>query len=136
MPVFGTMAARFNDDGVTALYQALVPALAAKGLKLASQAAAGDVKASSQRAIVPAERATWPRSPTRCAATTPTPRAGPIARERQSLRIPSSSLPAATRTRRLRRADRLEGRRAHRQAKKLLDMWPKTVELTPATSTW
>jgi methylmalonyl-CoA mutase len=25
MPVFGTMAARFNDDGVTALYQALVP---------------------------------------------------------------------------------------------------------------
>jgi methylmalonyl-CoA mutase len=25
MPVFGTMAARFNDDGVTALYQALLP---------------------------------------------------------------------------------------------------------------
>jgi methylmalonyl-CoA mutase len=25
MPVFGTMAARFNDDGVTALYQALTP---------------------------------------------------------------------------------------------------------------
>ena len=24
MPVFGTMASRFNDDGVTALYQALV----------------------------------------------------------------------------------------------------------------
>ena len=34
MPVFGTMAARFNDDGVTALYQALVPALTEKGLKL------------------------------------------------------------------------------------------------------
>jgi methylmalonyl-CoA mutase len=27
MPVFGTMAARFNDDGVTALYQALKPRL-------------------------------------------------------------------------------------------------------------
>ena len=27
MPVFGTQAARFNDDGVTALYQALVPRL-------------------------------------------------------------------------------------------------------------
>jgi methylmalonyl-CoA mutase len=26
MPVFGTMASRFNDDGVTALYQALKPA--------------------------------------------------------------------------------------------------------------
>jgi methylmalonyl-CoA mutase len=35
MPVFGTMASRFNDDGVTALYQALKPALAAKGLSLA-----------------------------------------------------------------------------------------------------
>ena len=32
MPVFGTMASRFNDDGVTALYQALLPRLAALGL--------------------------------------------------------------------------------------------------------
>jgi isobutyryl-CoA mutase len=35
MPVFGTMASRFNDDGVTALYQALKPRLAELGLKLA-----------------------------------------------------------------------------------------------------
>ncbi|HOL38214.1 MAG TPA: methylmalonyl-CoA mutase family protein, partial [Rubrivivax sp.] len=34
MPVFGTMASRFNDDGVTALYQALVPRLAALGMPL------------------------------------------------------------------------------------------------------
>ena len=34
MPVFGTMAARFNDDGVTALYQALKPRLGELGLKL------------------------------------------------------------------------------------------------------
>ena len=34
MPVFGTMASRFNDDGVTALYQALRPRLAALGLDL------------------------------------------------------------------------------------------------------
>jgi methylmalonyl-CoA mutase len=34
MPVFGTMASRFNDDGVTALYQALRPRLAALGLAL------------------------------------------------------------------------------------------------------
>ena len=33
MPVFGTMASRFNDDGVTALYQALLPRLAALGLQ-------------------------------------------------------------------------------------------------------
>ncbi|MEN9888064.1 MAG: Methylmalonyl-CoA mutase, partial [Pseudomonadota bacterium] len=34
MPVFGTMAARFNDDGVTALYQALKKRLAELGLKV------------------------------------------------------------------------------------------------------
>ncbi|MBE7939840.1 MULTISPECIES: fused isobutyryl-CoA mutase/GTPase IcmF [Ramlibacter] len=34
MPVFGTMAARFNDDGVTALFQALKPRLAELGLSL------------------------------------------------------------------------------------------------------
>ncbi|OZB77198.1 MAG: methylmalonyl-CoA mutase, partial [Thiomonas sp. 14-64-326] len=34
LPVFGTMAARFNDDGVTALYQAIKPRLAEHGLKL------------------------------------------------------------------------------------------------------
>jgi isobutyryl-CoA mutase len=34
MPVFGTMASRFNDDGVTALYQALLPRLAELGLPL------------------------------------------------------------------------------------------------------
>jgi methylmalonyl-CoA mutase len=36
MPVFGTIAARFNDDGVTALYQALGAKLAEKGLALAA----------------------------------------------------------------------------------------------------
>ncbi|MFM2119182.1 MAG: hypothetical protein RL722_650, partial [Pseudomonadota bacterium] len=35
MPVFGTMASRFNDDGVTALYQALKARLAELGLSLA-----------------------------------------------------------------------------------------------------
>ena len=34
MPVFGTMASRFNDDGVTALYQALKTRLGALGLPL------------------------------------------------------------------------------------------------------
>ena len=34
MPVFGTMAARFNDDGVTALYQAIAARLQDKGLKM------------------------------------------------------------------------------------------------------
>jgi methylmalonyl-CoA mutase len=34
MPVFGTMAARFNDDGVTALYQALKTRLAELGMQI------------------------------------------------------------------------------------------------------
>lgn len=33
MPVFGTIASKFNDDGITALYQALVPELQKHGLK-------------------------------------------------------------------------------------------------------
>jgi methylmalonyl-CoA mutase len=39
MPVYGTMAARFNDDGITALYQALVARLKQEGLKLPADAA-------------------------------------------------------------------------------------------------
>ncbi len=61
MPVFGTMAARFNDDGVTALYQALLPKLVEKGLKVhAGKLPVVKVKASSHsRAIVPAERSRY-----------------------------------------------------------------------------
>ncbi|GAB3006957.1 methylmalonyl-CoA mutase family protein [Amycolatopsis acidiphila] len=36
MPVFGTSAAKFNDDGVTALYQYLRDALAEKGLSVSA----------------------------------------------------------------------------------------------------
>src|SRR6185295_11125908 len=36
MPVYGTIASRFNDDGVTALYQALLTVLREKGLVIAS----------------------------------------------------------------------------------------------------
>ncbi|HEX8962443.1 MAG TPA: fused isobutyryl-CoA mutase/GTPase IcmF [Rhodocyclaceae bacterium] len=58
MPVFGTQAARFNDDGVTALYQALAPVLAGHGLKLKpGRLPRAAVRHSSpQRAVVPAER--------------------------------------------------------------------------------
>ena len=34
MPVFGTQASKFNDDGVTALYQGLLPKLGEFGLKI------------------------------------------------------------------------------------------------------
>ncbi|MDI1236043.1 MAG: methylmalonyl-CoA mutase family protein [Polaromonas sp.] len=58
MPVFGTMAARFNDDGVTALYQALKPRLAGLGLKLADSAlpAVNVRHSTNQTPVVPAAR--------------------------------------------------------------------------------
>jgi isobutyryl-CoA mutase len=58
MPVFGTMAARFNDDGVTALYQAMKPRLAALGLKLQG-GTLPEVKtrhSTNQTPIIPAAR--------------------------------------------------------------------------------
>jgi isobutyryl-CoA mutase len=61
MPVFGTMASRFADDGVTALYQAMLPALVAKGLKIkVGVLPKVEAKASSQtQAIVPGARARY-----------------------------------------------------------------------------
>ena len=62
MPVFGTMAARFNDDGVTALYQALKPRLAGLGMRLDQDNAKGllpvvNVRHSTnQTPVVPAAR--------------------------------------------------------------------------------
>jgi len=60
MPVFGTMAARFNDDGVTALYQALKIRLSALGLSLNDSGTlplTPDVRHSTnQTPVVPAAR--------------------------------------------------------------------------------
>ncbi len=59
MPVFGTMAARFNDDGVTALYQAMLPRLQALGLQLQTESLLPRVTArfsSNQTPVVPAAR--------------------------------------------------------------------------------
>ena len=61
MPVFGTMAAHFNDDGVTALYQAMKPRLQALGLKL-NDGRLPSVKvrhSSHQTPIVPAARSRY-----------------------------------------------------------------------------
>ena len=61
MPVFPTIAARFNDEGVTALFQAMLPKLSELGLELKPgrlpyiQVPA----ASGHRAILPAERSRY-----------------------------------------------------------------------------
>ncbi len=59
MPVFGTQASRFNDDGITALYQGMLPRLQELGLTLPLASAlpkASQRYSTSQVVIVPAAR--------------------------------------------------------------------------------
>jgi methylmalonyl-CoA mutase len=61
MPVYGTIASRFNDDGVTALYQDIAAKLAEKGLKLAPGALprAASRVSSNVNVVVPPKRARY-----------------------------------------------------------------------------
>jgi methylmalonyl-CoA mutase len=61
MPVYGTQASRFNDDGVTALYQGLLPKLAQFGLQAKpGKLPVQDVRYSSgKHVIVPPARARY-----------------------------------------------------------------------------
>ncbi len=132
MPVFGTMASRFNDDGVTALYQALASALAAKGLVLrAGTLPAVAARCSTgQAAIVPAARVRylaeiaetvrdyhrWAEGQAR------------IACERQQLRESRRMLAAECKVE-VKDLDALGADRDAKldaRSKKLLEMWPKT----------
>ncbi len=137
MPVFGTMAARFNDDGVTALYQALAPALAAKGLKLGkAKLPLATVKASSRgRAIVPAERARYLAeiADTVRGYHKHTSEQARVARERQALRISKQLFEGCKKDAGsfVELIDWKDGELTA-SSKKLLDMWPKTVELYAA----
>ncbi|MGC9223416.1 MAG: fused isobutyryl-CoA mutase/GTPase IcmF [Terracidiphilus sp.] len=58
MPVYGTQASRFNDDGLTALYQGLLPRLAVLGLpvKPGKLAPVSAKSSSGKSAIVPTSR--------------------------------------------------------------------------------
>jgi methylmalonyl-CoA mutase len=136
MPVFGTMASRFADDGVTALYQAITPVLAAKSkgaLKIiAGKLAAVETHASSQtQAIVPANRVRY------LAEIADTLRGyhrwanaqAIVARERQQLLGTKRMLsecketpPAAIDSLIDYKTQALDPR-----SKKLLDMWPQTL---------
>ncbi|MBM3391367.1 MAG: methylmalonyl-CoA mutase [Betaproteobacteria bacterium] len=129
MPVFGTMAARFNDDGVTALYQALLPKLNALGLKTApGKLPKVAVRQSSRgRAIVPAERVRYladiadaVRGYHRHTAEQAT-----IARERQSLRTAKALFEGCGKD--VAQFDELiawKDGQLDPRAKKLLEMWP------------
>ncbi len=58
MPVFGTIASKFNDDGVTALYHAILDTIHSKtGIELKSQLPKPETKISSSKTIIiPPER--------------------------------------------------------------------------------
>jgi len=58
MPVFGTIASKFNDDGVTALYHAILDTIADKcGVRYPSRLPRPQVKTSSSKTIIiPPER--------------------------------------------------------------------------------
>jgi len=58
MPVFGTIASKFNDDGVTALYHAVMDAIADKtGVKFKSNLPRPNTKTSTSKTIIiPPER--------------------------------------------------------------------------------
>jgi len=134
MPVFGTMAARFNDDGVTALYQALKPRLAELGLKLGDGIlpAVAVRHSTNQTPIVPAARTRY------LAEISDTVRGykknareqARLAREIQQLRAAGAML-RAERSDKAQAGDAAEELAAHREqtqepaARKLLAQWPQ-----------
>ncbi|UUZ74599.1 methylmalonyl-CoA mutase family protein [Polaromonas sp. P1(28)-13] len=135
MPVFGTMAARFNDDGVTALYQALKPRLAQLGLSLSEGGLLPKVDvrhSTNQTPVVPAARTRY------LAEISDTVRSykkngqgqATLAREIQQLRAAAAMLAAGKpdKTRAAEAAIDLAVQREQDQdpaAKKLLAQWPE-----------
>ncbi|HWQ39511.1 MAG TPA: fused isobutyryl-CoA mutase/GTPase IcmF [Burkholderiales bacterium] len=141
MPVFGTIASRFNDDGVTALYHAIKLKLAERGLPLKD----GRLKPvtvkhpSGQNVIVPparvrylAEIAATVRDYHRRAAEQ-----SRLARERQQLRATRQMLelaPAAARTGAEAACEAIDKLVAQREAaldpeaRALLEGWPRVKE--------
>jgi len=134
MPVFGTMASRFNDDGVTALYQALLPRLLALGLPAGAGGRLPRVAtrhSTLRSALVPPARVRY------LAEIADTVRAckrrareqARLAREVQQLRASArmlhEAIPHKTRARdALEEQARLREERLDAQARKLLAMWP------------
>jgi methylmalonyl-CoA mutase len=53
MPVYGTIASKFNDDGITALYHGIIDALSEKtGVVFDSNLSRGDTKTSTSKTII------------------------------------------------------------------------------------
>ncbi|HYX97076.1 MAG TPA: methylmalonyl-CoA mutase family protein, partial [Geodermatophilus sp.] len=131
MPVFGTSAARFNDDGVTALYQHLLGLLVQKGLP----AGAGvlprvDVKASSGlTSVVPAQRARYLAEITEAVRGyhAATEAQAAVVRRRQHLTTAAEVLDGDA-AKAARAAAETADRELIPEVRDLLDEWPARVE--------
>ena len=137
MPVFGTMASRFNDDGVTALYQALKLRLAELGLKFGEgRLPRVDTRHSThQTPIVPAARVRYLAdiSDTVRSYKARARRQATLAREIQQLESSRAMLEAANPDKQGARtalADLAEQRKAKLDgdARQLLQQWPDMVK--------
>ena len=132
MPVYGTIASRFNDDGTTALYQAIAAHLKTLGLPLAQGALPHPATrhSTAQSFIVPPQKVRY------LAEISETVRAYhaeireqvKIARERQALRISKGLFEAAKKP-----AGEFDAvieaadKKQLPEPRKLLDSWPETV---------
>ncbi len=134
MPVFGTMAARFNDDGVTALYQAMKPRLKALGVPLSEGTLPPqNVRHSTnQSPVVPAARTRYLAEISdtvrgyKARANTQAQLAREIAQLQASARMLTAANPAKTRA--VEAVTDLATQRQAMQdpaAKKLLAQWPQ-----------
>ena len=132
MPVYGTIASRFNDDGVTALYQGIAAKLKDKGLKL-SQGILASMKSRSSsdvHVVVPAKRARY------LAEIAEALRAyheqgmqqSRIARDRQSLLAAKRMLGTSGGTSALDALIEEKNAALSARAKQLLESWPQTVK--------
>jgi methylmalonyl-CoA mutase len=134
MPVYGTQASRFNDDGVTGLYQGLLPKLEELGLPVKpGKLAVVSVKFSSgKNAIIPPERNRYLAeiADTMHGYHKFVAQQVKLARERQQLQESKRMLSAAGRTFEL---DKLEELIAEREAqldptaKQLIAAWPSLL---------
>jgi isobutyryl-CoA mutase len=130
MPVYGTSAARFDDDGVTALYQELRDLLGAKGLALsAGTLPRVDVRASTGlTSVLPPSQANYLGEVAAAVRThhEQTATQAEAARTRQHLQTARRVLTSGT--------DELDAAIADAEARldpwtaKALDAWPATVQ--------
>ncbi|MGA8006668.1 MAG: fused isobutyryl-CoA mutase/GTPase IcmF [Burkholderiales bacterium] len=133
MPVFGTIASRFNDDGVTALYQAIAQKLGAKGLSLQPGALPKieSKLSSSVHVVIPPKRQRYLAEiaeSVRGYHGHAREQAG-LARERQQLIAAKAMLLKAGKE--ARELDSLideKNSALDARARKLIEMWPETLK--------